>query len=106
MDDVLAISCFTILLGITFHTSDNTEEGTSMLMLLLHAPLEIVVAVVFGLVWGLIITYLPAKPDPSPILRSQSKSSCQNMLGFIQTSDSMFCMFKNQWLMLILKNFV
>ena len=81
-----------------------------MLMLLLHAPLEIVVAVVFGLVWGLIITYLPAQPDPSPILRSQSKSTrkkgCQHMLGFIQTSDSMFCMFKNQWLMLILKNFV
>ena len=75
MDDVLAISCFTILLGITFHTSDNTEEGTSMLMLLLHAPLEIVVAVVFGLCWGLIITYLPAQPDPSPILRSQSKST-------------------------------
>jgi len=69
MDDVLAISCFTILLGITFHTSDNTVEGTSMPMLLLRAPLEIVVAVVFGLVWGLIITYLPAQPDPSPILR-------------------------------------
>ena len=46
-----------------------------MLMLLLHAPLEIVVAVVFGLFWGLIITYLPAQPDPSPILRSQSKST-------------------------------
>ena len=68
MDDVLAISCFTILLGITFHSSGDSDD-TNMLMLLLHAPLEIIVAVVFGLFWGVLVTYLPAQPNPSPIMR-------------------------------------
>ena len=68
MDDVLAISCFTILLGITF-SSTGSSEDTNMVMLLLHAPLEILVAVVFGLFWGVLVTYLPAQPDPSPAFR-------------------------------------
>ena len=38
-------------------------------MLILHAPLEIGVAVVFGLLWGVLITYLPAQPRPSPFIR-------------------------------------
>ena len=65
MDDVLAISCFTIILGITF-----TGGDTGLVMLLLHAPLEILVAVVFGLAWGLLVTYLPPQPSPSSGLRS------------------------------------
>ena len=69
MDDVLAISCFTILLGITFSSTGGNSEDTNMVMLLLHAPLEIVVAVVFGLFWGVLVTYLPAQPDPSPAFR-------------------------------------
>ena len=71
MDDVLAISCFTILLGITFHGSGDQDsaDDTSMTMLLLHAPLEIAVALVFGLFWGVLITYLPAQPNPSSSLR-------------------------------------
>ena len=64
MDDVLAISCFTIILGITFTAGD-----TSLVMLLLHAPLEILVAVVFGLAWGGLVTYLPPQPSPSAGLR-------------------------------------
>ena len=38
-------------------------------MLILHAPLEIGVAVVFGFLWGVLITYLPAQPRPSPFIR-------------------------------------
>ena len=64
MDDVLAISCFTIILGITF-----TGGDTGLAMLLLHAPLEILVAVVFGLAWGLLVTYLPPQPSPSSEVR-------------------------------------
>ena len=64
MDDVLAISCFTIILGITFSGGD-----TGLAMLLLHAPLEILVAVVFGLAWGLLVTYLPPQPSPSSGVR-------------------------------------
>ena len=64
MDDVLAISCFTIILGITFTAGD-----TSLVMLLLHAPLEILVAVVFGLFWGGLVTYLPSQPSPSAGVR-------------------------------------
>ena len=67
MDDVLAISCFTIILGITFSAGD-----TGLVMLLLHAPLEILVAVVFGLAWGLLVTHLPPQPSPSSGLRSAS----------------------------------
>ena len=67
MDDVLAISCFTIILGITFSAGD-----TGLVMLLLHAPLEILVAVVFGLAWGILVTHLPPQPNPSSGLRSAS----------------------------------
>ena len=67
MDDVLAISCFTIILGITFSAGD-----TGLVMLLLHAPLEILVAVVFGLAWGILVTHLPPQPSPSSGLRSAS----------------------------------
>ena len=63
MDDVLAISCFTILLGITFNDQPN------LALLILHGPLEIVVAVVWGLLWGILITFLPPQPNPNPILR-------------------------------------
>ena len=66
MDDVLAISCFTILLGIPFQ---QTQPDTNMVMLILHAPIESTVAVVFGLLWGLLITYLPPQPEPSPFIR-------------------------------------
>ena len=40
-----------------------------MVMLLLHAPLEILVAVVFGLFWGVLVTFLPAQPRPSSAFR-------------------------------------
>ena len=40
-----------------------------MVMLLLHAPLEILVAVVFGLFWGVLVTFLPAQPKPSSAFR-------------------------------------
>ena len=66
MDDVLAISCFTVLLGITFQQS---QPDTNLVMLLLHAPLEILVAVGFGLAWGVLITYLPPQPQPSSLIR-------------------------------------
>ena len=45
-----------------------TQE-TSLVMLVLHAPLEILVAVVFGLFWGLLVTYLPPQPQPSSGIR-------------------------------------
>ena len=63
MDDVLAISCFTILLGITFNTNPD------LILLILHGPLEILVALVWGLTWGLLITFLPPSPNPNSTMR-------------------------------------
>ena len=45
------------------------SQETSLVMLLLHAPLEILVAVVFGLFWGILVTYLPPQPQPSSGIR-------------------------------------
>ena len=53
VDDVLAISCFTILLGVIFNPSDNITRTV------LQGPLEVVVGVVYGVISGLICTYFP-----------------------------------------------
>ena len=51
-----------------------------MVMLLLHAPLEILVAVVFGLFWGVLVTFLPAQPQPSSAFRYITFPSCHMYL--------------------------
>lgn len=63
VDDVLAISSFTIILGITFNPSADLAS------VLLQGPLEAFVGVVFGLVWGVLAVFLPPSPNPSTILR-------------------------------------
>ena len=51
-----------------------------MVMLLLHAPLEILVAVVFGLFWGVLVTFLPAQPQPSSAFRTIIKEHMSEFL--------------------------
>lgn len=63
VDDVLAISAFTIILGITFNPSAD------LVSVLLQGPLEAVVGVVFGLIWGVLAVFLPPSPNPSTLLR-------------------------------------
>jgi NhaP-type Na+/H+ or K+/H+ antiporter len=63
VDDVLAISAFTIILGITFNPSADLAS------VILQGPLEAVVGVVFGLVWGVLAVFLPPSPHPSTVLR-------------------------------------
>ena len=63
IDDVLAISCFTILLGITFNSSGN------LALAILQGPLEALAGIAFGLAWGALVIFLPPKPKPSPLLR-------------------------------------
>ena len=63
LDDVLAISCFTVLLGIAFNPGESVARAA------LQGPLEAVVGVVTGLCWGGLTVLLPAQPDPSPALR-------------------------------------
>jgi len=64
VDDVLAISAFTIILGITF----NSQES-SLAMLILQGPMEALVGVVWGVVWGALMVVLPPGPNPSVLLR-------------------------------------
>jgi len=63
LDDVLAISCFTVLLGIAFNPGESVAGAA------LQGPLEAVVGVLTGLCWGGLTVFLPAQPDPSPALR-------------------------------------
>jgi len=63
VDDVLAISCFTVLLGITFNTSESLARAV------VQGPLEAVAGVAGGAAWGLLCTFLPPGPNPSPTLR-------------------------------------
>jgi len=63
VDDVLAISAFTIILGITFNPSADLAS------VILQGPLEALVGVVFGLLWGVLAVFLPPSPNPSTILR-------------------------------------
>jgi len=63
VDDVLAISAFTIILGITFNPSADLAS------VILQGPLEAFVGVVFGLAWGVLAVFLPPSPNPSTILR-------------------------------------
>lgn len=75
MDDVLAISGFTLLLGATF----NKSGDLAMLVRpphpplqptkLLHGPLEALVGVLWGLGWGALAALFPPGPQPSILLR-------------------------------------
>ena len=69
VDDVLAISGFTILLGITFGNTDSTAK------LILQGPLEAVVGVVWGVAWGALVVMLPPMPD-----RSNNESASPSVL--------------------------
>ena len=56
IDDVLAISCFTILVGIIFNPS------TDLARTVLQGPLEVIVGLVYGVLYGILAVYLPAQP--------------------------------------------
>ena len=56
VDDVLAISGFTILLGITF------KPGADLVALIFQGPLEALVGLLFGTAYGVMVAFLPAKP--------------------------------------------
>ena len=58
IDDVLAISCFTILLGVIFNPSGDLTRT------ILQGPLEVVVGILFGLAWGGLTIFLPPRPTP------------------------------------------
>ena len=50
---MLAISCFTILLGVTFNPSDDIARTV------LQGPIEVIVGIIYGVVSGILCTYLP-----------------------------------------------
>merc|ERR1712128_164157 len=54
-DDVVAISGFGIFLGLTFF------KDASMVELMIHGPLEVILGVSFGTVWGLLAQWIPNK---------------------------------------------
>jgi len=62
VDDVLAISGFTILLGIAFQ--DQAEE-VSTAARVFQGPKEAVVGLLFGIGWGLLCTFVPHKDSGS-----------------------------------------
>ncbi len=82
VDDVLAISGFTILLGITFDPNLNlaaallrvmTEQTVKRFKVLgfflktkklLQGPAEALVGLLVGIAWGALVSILPGKDDP------------------------------------------
>ena len=72
MDDVLAISCFTLLLGATFNKSGDIMMlvlsslflGLNLFPKVLHGPLEALVGVLWGLGWGALAALFPPGPNP------------------------------------------
>jgi len=48
VDDILAISAFGIVLGFTF------SQGNNIISQLLHGPLEVLLGLTFGIVWGIL----------------------------------------------------
>merc|ERR1719471_240249 len=59
VDDVLAISCFTILTGIIFNNTSN------LTMTILQGPVEVLVGLVYGCVAGVVCIYLPSSSSNS-----------------------------------------
>ena len=59
IDDVLAISCFTILVGVIFNPSNDLARTV------LQGPIEVIVGLVYGVLYGLLAVYLPAQPPNS-----------------------------------------
>ena len=54
-DDVVAISGFGIFLGLTF------SKGKPLWQLILHGPIEVVMGVSFGVLWGFLAQWIPNK---------------------------------------------
>jgi NhaP-type Na+/H+ or K+/H+ antiporter len=54
-DDVVAISGFGIFLGLTFF------QDASMVQLMMHGPIEVLLGVSFGTIWGLMAQWIPHK---------------------------------------------
>lgn len=59
VDDVLAISGFTILLGITF------KPDADLVSIIFQGPLEALVGLLFGTAYGALVAFLPARPPQS-----------------------------------------
>ena len=57
VDDVLAISGFTILLGITFKPEQD------LLTVILQGPKEALIGLLFGVGWALLVAFFPGKDD-------------------------------------------
>jgi NhaP-type Na+/H+ or K+/H+ antiporter len=54
-DDVVAISGFGIFLGFTFNSD------APLLKLIFHGPIEILIGISFGVVWGILAQWIPHK---------------------------------------------
>merc|ERR1719209_275926 len=54
-DDVVAISGFGIFFGLTFNA------GAPLWQLVLHGPIEVLIGLAFGVVWGLLAQWIPNK---------------------------------------------
>jgi len=77
MDDVLAISAFTILLGITF----TTEESSDVVSLVFKGPKEAVIGILWGLGWGLLLIFFPpAVPNPAVSKRPTPSAGLRTLL--------------------------
>uniref|UniRef100_A0A8D8QW68 Mitochondrial sodium/hydrogen exchanger 9B2 n=1 Tax=Cacopsylla melanoneura TaxID=428564 RepID=A0A8D8QW68_9HEMI len=58
LDDIVAISAFGIFLGFATDAGENDVVAQ-----IIHAPLEIGLGTAFGVIWGLISSWLPHKED-------------------------------------------
>ena len=78
VDDVLAISGFTILLGITF------KPDADLVSIIFQGPLEAFVGLLFGTAFGALVAFLPAR-DPNS---TRSSLTCPETTHDL---DSVFC---------------
>lgn len=57
IDDILAISGFGICVGFVF------SQKESMTMTIIQGPIEVIMGIAFGIVWGLVMGVFVSRPD-------------------------------------------
>jgi len=63
VDDVLAITGFSVALGIAF------DSGESLTFVVLRGPLEVLIGVTYGILTGCLAWYIPEKDSPNVIFQ-------------------------------------
>ena len=80
VDDVLAISGFTILLGITF------KPDADLVAIIFQGPLEALVGLLFGTAFGALVAFLPARPPPVDQQRPSQEDAFEGSFDLLRVA--------------------